>query len=56
MDPKMNRITCPKCGRVLALTETDGLWCDNGCYGSEFELWEALQERARQEGTTEPCQ
>jgi len=34
---------CPKCNGVLEKTETEGLWCINGCYHSEFELWEALQ-------------
>lgn len=35
---------CPECGEDLVETETDGLWCNNGCYESEYELWVALQE------------
>jgi len=38
---------CPKCGKELERTETDGLWCSNNCYESEFHLWEALQEREK---------
>jgi len=34
---------CPKCGRFLERTEADGLWCKNGCFTSEYELYLALQ-------------
>ena len=36
---------CPKCGKELERTETDGLWCSNNCYESEFHLWKALCRR-----------
>lgn len=36
---------CPKCGEDLIKTEADGLWCNNGCYESEYALWVALQEK-----------
>lgn len=38
---------CPKCHAILKITESDGLWCTNGCYISELELWEALPENTQ---------
>jgi len=35
---------CPKCNEVLEHTESEGLWCRNGCFDSEFELWEEFQK------------
>ena len=37
-------IRCPKCGKFLHRTETDGMWCKNRCYNSEYEVWKAVQE------------
>jgi ribosomal protein L37AE/L43A len=37
---------CPKCGKDLVKTET-GLWCESGCYGTEYELWVAMGQQER---------
>lgn len=36
------KMKCPKCGKELSKTETNSLWCENGCYESEYALWVAL--------------
>jgi hypothetical protein len=39
------KYNCPKCGRFLKKTESDGLWCTNECYKSEDALWIAFEKR-----------
>ena len=38
---------CPKCGGQLEPTETEGYWCPNGCYESEYDVWLAFQEQEK---------
>jgi ribosomal protein L37AE/L43A len=40
---------CPRCHKPLTTTETDGLWCDNGCYESEAAVWNAIQESIKKD-------
>lgn len=43
------RFYCPRCHSKLLKTDTQGLRCSNGCYGSEFDLWLDLQQRMKRE-------
>lgn len=31
---------CPKCHKPMEPTESEGLWCVNGCYTEELNEWE----------------
>ena len=37
---------CPKCNESLTKTST-GLWCEYGCYNSEYGVWIALGKPER---------
>lgn len=41
---------CPKRKEELIEMEAEGLWCNNRCYKSEYELWLMIQE-AEKNGT-----
>lgn len=39
METALNHYYCPKCGAILVPTDDEGLWCENGCYESTFDVW-----------------
>jgi hypothetical protein len=45
---------CPKCNTPLVVTDAEGLWCEKGCYESEYALWDALHGRRQVASPGEP--